>query len=187
MSVPLQGLLDLNAQASLLKTQQALAVAALTTAVAAANPPAIAKAAARVERIRAKQFALDRAQQALLKTAKLILAQTQFKAHASVQKTPIGFLRSVATPPSLAHVAVRPTTPGPAPVYVLEDNFKERQALVQKWQSAYVLKGPLARFLKAKGSFQSRCALTLIKQENRWIAEIIEDKSSSKPSSSVFF
>ncbi len=186
MSVPLRGLLALNPRASWLQKEYLLAAASLAAATAAVNPPAIAAATAHLKRVRARQIALDYAQKTLLKTAKLILVQAQLKARLSVEKTPVGFLTNKALPPAFPKVAVRPNAPRPAPVYVLEDAFQEKQALVQKWQSVYSLKGPLARFLKARGSFKNVCAVTLRKEEDRWISEIIEDKFSSKHSSFFF-
>ena len=180
-ALSLKALLALNPQATSLEKRYQVAIATAATAAAAGQWALAERATATASKIRSKQKILHQSQQVLIFKGQESLRQAQVRAIQGIRESHRLMTDLLSLRSSAVHLAVRPKTYHPAPIYELESPFEKNQALAQSWQSAFSLYGPLKNFMNIQGRIKNQCAITLSSADFR--AQIIGDKFLSKPSS----
>lgn len=183
---PMKALLDLNEKAMTLKAQAALARQRWLMALASENPLAIAAAQAEIVRIESLRRKLDLQQRLLFESAAKLLREGQERTYQTLFSISNEVARSSISRPRIIRPALVPVGSGPAPVWRMQEPFRERQTTEQAWQLRLSWKGPGSRFLTASGQFDQSCAVTLNPKGISWIAQLNEIPSEAKPLSKVF-
>lgn len=165
---PMTALLALNPLATSLRTE--LRNAELQEAASLPFPPIAAHWAREIARIKMKQAILNARQEALYAEAAALLEKSQNAALLQLKgKESTGkILRLSARPFYLRRPALHRTSPDLAPDWEPDPNFPETQALEQKWQWSFQIRGPAAHFLGGSHTQEEKCSATLENQTPPW-------------------
>lgn len=178
----LNSLLALNPLSKTLKIQYWAAVAELAVAVASENILAAHKAQVKINQISEKRNALDKQQKRLISQSNLLLKINHFNTAASLQKTGARIsnvllkVNFFAIPGRAPTLAVHPDSTDIAPTYSPDDDFEIKQALAHEWHYGVQVRPPFSNFITGNFIFKKACAVTLIKEDSRWIPKITKAK-----------
>jgi hypothetical protein len=184
----LQSLMALNPEAIRLRFELHMAEVELAAAIATENGPAIAAAQAKINRIKQQQVRLDRQQRRIISSAERIMARGLRDVESSLhrqdrwnqQHMPSFFsfkIQSVRSTPK--KLAVKPDQPDTAPVYELEHDFTQAQALNVSWTSEFQTKSRESfQWIKNRHKKKQSCTASL-KEEGLTYQEVLsEDRPS---------
>ncbi len=179
--------MNLNSQAQTLRFALETAELKLAQATAAANPPLITAAELEIQQIQTQRTILDQQQKQLIFAAQLEMESGQHKVLRKLRqqssdlqsRTPSLFkyrIHSLKAEP--AKLAVRPDQPDIAPVYELEPNFKERQALHISWISEFQTQNlERQKWINLHQKKKDSCGASLKSERNAFREILIEGKS----------
>lgn len=182
----LTSLLASNSLAEMLKFQYLAAMEELAAASASQNPVAIIKATAKLNKIIEKRQVLDKRQRQLINQSNLLLRASHLKTAGLLRKTgsyssnillKVNFSETPSQPPPLG---VRPDSTDIAPTYSPVDNFEIKQSLAHEWQYRIQVRAPFSNFITGNFLFKKACAVSLTKENSRWIPKITKAKFSLK-------
>lgn len=182
----LTGLLALNPLAEILKAAYLETVAELAAATAAANPVGIAKATAQLNQIMAKRQTLDKQQKQLINQSNLLLKTNHFKTAVLLYKKGAQIsnilmkVNLVSLNGKAPRLAVHPDSTDIAPTYSPVEDFETKQSLAHEWQYRASVRAPFSNFISGNFLFKKACAVTLTKEDSRWIPKITKGKFSLK-------
>ncbi|MGE5086070.1 MAG: hypothetical protein ACM3MG_07180 [Bacillota bacterium] len=181
----LKVLMSLNPISVALRTKKHLAVGKMTVALASQNYIALAKATADYNTALENLRKLDAQQKQLIQQSNLFLRIAHQTTQIKLQKDGLtnrhlGILESTLSvePHSPPKLAIHPNDADIAPTYSLEQDFENRQALVQKWHYTLEVVRPLRRLLSGTFQFEKSCAITLKEENHEWQPKMKKDKSS---------
>ncbi len=155
----------------------------------APNPAAKARAIAMLQKVLQERSVLAAKQKQLIRASDLALLTSETKTRWDLARSHQqhwgqlkGYIFSSYRPLHVPapKLAVRPDIPDIAPVYLLQEPFKDKQALVQKWQYDFQVGTSAKEFLRGRFSWQRECSVTLHNQGSIWTAKIHKAKSLSK-------
>jgi hypothetical protein len=184
----LQSLMALNVQATRLRFELHMAEVELAMAIASENPPAVATAQAKINRIKHQQRLLDQRQRRIIASADQTMARGLREVEKSLrqqdrwnqQHMPSMFsfkIHRVRSYPK--KLAVRPDRPDVAPVYELESDFTRAQALNVSWTSEFQTKSrETFQWIKNRHKKNQSCTASL-KEDGLSYQEVLsEDRPS---------
>lgn len=150
------------------------------------NPLAVPAIEARLARIEEKRLALDRKQKQLINQSNLLLRTNHLKTEAQLLTSggrisnillKAEFLGIQGKAPTLA---VHPDSTDIAPTYSPLDDFENKQSLAHEWQYRISVRPPFSNFIAGNFLFKKACAVTLTKEDSRWVPKITKAKFSLK-------
>lgn len=182
----LKQLMQLNKLAKTLRLALKMAQVELAAAIAAENPPWIAKVLLRIKQIQAQQKTLDGVQRSLIAISDTKLNFAVFKVVQKIRQQDIQNklrlpdfvkfrIKNIIPRPTT--LAVKPDKPGVAPVYELKPDFKQAQTLHVSWISEFETadKGPI-KWLINKHQKKQYCKASLIEDGSSFREILNEDK-----------
>lgn len=179
-------LLALNTFAKMLKAQYLHAKIELGLAILSKNALAIRRAVEKIRKITEKRETLDKQQKQLINQSNLTLRLNHAKTAGLIRKTGSQIsnillkTEFIGTPSPFPTLAVRPDSADIAPTYNPVADFEIRQALAHEWQYRTQVRSPFSNFIKGTFLFKKACAVTLTKDNSKWIPKITKGKFSLK-------
>lgn len=182
----LSRLLALNTLAATLKVEYLEALAEFEAATASNNPVAYTKAIVKIRKIVEKRETLDKRQKQIIKQSNLLLSTNHSKTAARLLKSG-SRISNILLKADLfglqgkaPTLAVHPDSTDIAPTYSPLDDFENKQSLAHEWQYRISVRPPFSNFIAGNFLFKKACAVTLTKEDSRWVPKITKAKFSLK-------
>lgn len=183
----LESLLKLNPLAQTLRMRLKIAYAKLAFAMASQNWGLAAQAKIEISQIKAQQKQLDLVQKLWIQKANFRMQKGSYKVYQDLRKQnqeiahrlPWFFSYSIQVQfPRTRLLAVKPDTPGVAPVYELKNNFKHEQALSISWNSHFASgEQKDMKWISNKHIRKDSCSISLTSKNNQnFYPQMIADR-----------